>query len=494
MMNYETARDQMLERPLPNSAEAERAILGAVILDNGLIAQAAAEFAHHIEAFYVPSHRRIFAAMLDLWQDNSEINPILIAEKLRAAGAVESVGGLTFISELTYGLPHFGNIAHYAKIMRDKYIYRQAVKVCNKITSAALEEEDEPAKLLADAETMMIALRELQAEGERADANLAEIGVRAREYIAKIERGESNAISTGIPEIDRRTRGGIHPEELWFIVAMEKQGKTALLHQIFRNVARRGEEAVLFSYEMSDLEIYMRFASSVSTVPMFRIDSGITDEDLYKLKTALPEIDALPITINTTAYNIMQARAKVREYKRRAEKRGKRLALVGFDYAQLMEGRENASIEHRTQEIEFISRSIKKIAGEFGVGVIALYQFNNKAGDDVKFHGRPQIQNVYGGGEIRKACDVGMVLHTVAPSKKDKGIRKSTLYIDLQRNAPPAVVPLILDSKSLEFFPRKLDATEEQDSAESSPSDNLPIADAPQADTDDPFGEDERWK
>src|SRR4051812_17463888 len=120
MANFvaETARDQMLERPLPNSAEAERAILGAVILDNALINQAIELLKP--DDFYVPSHRRIFLAMIALFEHGSEINPILIAEELKRDGAVESVGGVSFISNLHHGLPHFANIAHYAKIVRDK--------------------------------------------------------------------------------------------------------------------------------------------------------------------------------------------------------------------------------------------------------------------------------------------------------------------------------------------------------------------------------------
>src|SRR5215212_68490 len=132
MANFvaDTARDQLLERPLPNSAEAERAILGAIILDNGLVSQAIELLKP--EDFYVPSHRRVFLAMIGLFERGSEINPILIAEELRREGEIESVGGLSFLTNLTYGLPHFANLAAYAKIIRDKSLMRQLVKVCNK--------------------------------------------------------------------------------------------------------------------------------------------------------------------------------------------------------------------------------------------------------------------------------------------------------------------------------------------------------------------------
>src|SRR3954471_19817504 len=148
MANFaaDTSRDQMLERPLPNSAEAERAILGSVVLDNGLVSQAIELLKP--DDFYVPSHRRIFLAMISLFERGSEINPILIGEELRREGELETVGGVTFITNLTYGLPHFTNIAHYAKLVRGTSLLRQLIKAANKITSEALEAEDEPEIIL----------------------------------------------------------------------------------------------------------------------------------------------------------------------------------------------------------------------------------------------------------------------------------------------------------------------------------------------------------
>src|SRR3982751_4699397 len=129
MANFgaDTARDRMLERPLPNSAEAERAILGAIILDNGLVSQAIELM--RAEDFYVPSHRRIFLAMIAFFERGSEINPILIGEELRRDGALESVGGISFISNLILGLPHFANISHYEEIVRGRCPLRPLVKV-----------------------------------------------------------------------------------------------------------------------------------------------------------------------------------------------------------------------------------------------------------------------------------------------------------------------------------------------------------------------------
>src|SRR5919109_747205 len=146
MATPDPIRDQPFERALPNSSEAERAILGATLLDNGLISQAIEQL--RPEDFYVPSHRRIFTAMISLFERGAEINPILIGEELKKENALESVGGVTFIINLTYGVPHSTSIAQYAKVVRGKSMLRQLIRAANKITQEALEQEDEPEIIL----------------------------------------------------------------------------------------------------------------------------------------------------------------------------------------------------------------------------------------------------------------------------------------------------------------------------------------------------------
>src|SRR5256885_15515648 len=156
MATPEPIRDTILERPLPSSHETERAILGAIILDNTLIAQAV-ELLKPTD-FYVPSHRRIFVAMTSLFERGSEINPILIAEELRRDSSLESAGGILFLTNLTNGLPHVTSIVQFAKVVRGKSLLRQLVKVANNITSEALEEGDEPQNILDHAEHAIFAL------------------------------------------------------------------------------------------------------------------------------------------------------------------------------------------------------------------------------------------------------------------------------------------------------------------------------------------------
>ena len=154
----EPRREQFLERPLPSSEESERAILGAILLDNGLITQAV-EFLKP-EDFYSPLHRRIFNAMVALFEASQRIDPILIAEELKREGSVESIGGVAAITNLTYGLPHFTDVKDYIRVVKEKSTLRSLIRACNQITSEALEEEDDAQSILDSAEQRIFALAE----------------------------------------------------------------------------------------------------------------------------------------------------------------------------------------------------------------------------------------------------------------------------------------------------------------------------------------------
>src|SRR4029453_17579739 len=205
MASPDPIRDQPFERALPNSAEAERAILGAILLDNGLISQAIEQL--RPEDFFVPPHRRIFVAMVALFERGAEINPILIGEELKKENAVEAVGGISFITNLTYGLPHSTNIAHYAKVVRGKSMLRQLVKAANKITQEALEQEDEPEIILDHAEQAIFLLAD-----ERIREGFVHVKPVAEQLLEKIQEMEGRAavltgLTTGFADLDKMTSG-----------------------------------------------------------------------------------------------------------------------------------------------------------------------------------------------------------------------------------------------------------------------------------------------
>ena len=217
-----STRDQMLERPLPHSAESERAILGAIILDNGLVNQAIELLKP--DDFYIRAHYHVFRAMISMSERGAEINPILLGEELRREGVLEQVGGISFVSELTYGLPHFSNVSAYAKVVRDKSLMRQLVKVSNKVISEALEEEDEAQVVLDHAEQAIFALAD-----ERTRQGFSHVKPVADAILEKIQEmgGRGSVITgltTGFTEMDTMT-SGLQPSDLIIVAARPSMGK-----------------------------------------------------------------------------------------------------------------------------------------------------------------------------------------------------------------------------------------------------------------------------
>jgi len=273
MASPDPIREQSLERSLPNSAEAERAILGGIILDNGLISQAIELL--RPDDFYVPSHRRIFLAMTALFERGAEINPILIGEELKKDNALESVGGISFITNLTYGLPHSTNIAHYAKVVRGKSMLRQLIRAANKITQEALEQEDEPELILDHAEHAIFELAD-----ERLRQGFVHVKPVAQELLEKIQEMEGRSsvltgLTTGFADLDTLT-SGLQRQDLIIVAARPSMGKTSFALMLAENAAIHVPGAVvgMFSLEMSKEALVMRMLCSQANIDAQRFRNG----------------------------------------------------------------------------------------------------------------------------------------------------------------------------------------------------------------------------
>jgi replicative DNA helicase len=432
----DTTRDQLLERPLPNSSEAERAILGAIILDNGLINQAIELL--RPEDFYVPSHRRIFLSMIALSERGSEINPILVGEELRREGSLETVGGLTFISNLTYGLPHFANIAHYAKIVRDKSLLRQLVKVANKVTSEALEEEDEAQVILDHAEQMIFALAD-----ERTRQGFAHIKPVADELLEKVQEmaGRSamlTGLTTGFNEFDTMT-SGLQPSDLIIIAARPSMGKTSLALTLAQNAAIHAQAVVgIFSLEMSKESLVMRMLCSEGRVDAHRFRSGFLSRDEWaRLAGALGTLAETKIFIDDTpGITVLEMRATAR----RLAAEQKRLDLIIVDYLQLMSGSARRA-ESRQQEVSQISRELKGLAKELNVPLVALSQLS-RAPENRTDH-RPQLADLRESGAIEQDSDlVGFIYREEQYNRTEENAGIAEVIIAKQRNGPTGTVKL----------------------------------------------------
>ncbi|MDQ3584919.1 MAG: replicative DNA helicase, partial [Acidobacteriota bacterium] len=406
-------REQMIERPLPHSAESERAILGAIILNNGLVNQAIELLKP--EDFYVRAHQLVFRAMLSMSERGAEINPILLGEELRRDGALEQVGGIAVISELTYGLPHFTNIAHYAKMVKGKSMLRQLVKVANKITSEALEEEDEPEMILDHAEQMIFALAD-----ERARQGFSHIKPVAEQILDKVqELGGRNVtltgLTTGFNELDSIT-SGLQPSDLIIVAARPSMGKTALCLTLAQNAALDPKaQAVVgvFSLEMSKESLVMRMLCSEGRVDAHRFRAGFLSRDEWaRLAGALGSLAEARIFIDDTpGISVLEMRAKAR----RLAAEQKQLDLIIVDYLQLMSG-SSRRVESRQQEVSQISRELKGLAKELNVPLVALSQLS-RAPESRTDH-RPQLSDLRESG-----CLAGESLIALADSGAQVPIR-----------------------------------------------------------------------
>ncbi|MDT4966483.1 MAG: replicative helicase [Acidobacteriota bacterium] len=433
----ETARDQLLERPLPSSAEAERAILGSILIDNSVVSQAIELL--RPQDFYVPSHRRIFLAMIALFEKESEINPILIAEELRRDGAVEAVGGLSFISNLHYGLPHFANIAHYAKIVRDKSVLRQLIKSCNKITSEALDEEDEAKIILDRAEQAIFALAD-----ERTREGFAHVKPVADALLEHVQEmaGRSamlTGLTTGFSELDSMT-SGLQPADLVVIASRPSMGKTSFALTLAQNAAIQAQAVVgVFSLEMSKESLVMRMLSSEGHVDAHRFRSGFLSRDEWaRLAGALGTLAETKIFIDDTpGITVLEMRAKAR----RLASEQKRLDLIIVDYLQLMSGSSRRT-ESRQQEVSQISRELKGLAKELNVPLVALSQLS-RAPENRTDH-RPQLADLRESGAIEQDADVvAFIYREEQYNRTEENAGLAEIIVAKQRNGPTGVAKLV---------------------------------------------------
>jgi replicative DNA helicase len=434
--NPEFSREQYLEKPLPSSAESERVILGAILLDNQLLTQAIEKL--NVEDFYSPLHRRIFKAMTALFEKSERIDPILIGEELKKDGSIESIGGIATITNLTYGLPHFSDIFDYCKVVKDKSIVRNLIKVCNQITSEALSEEDDAKDVLDNAEKMIFALAD-----ERTRQGFSHIQPIAESVLAKVQeyaKRETHALtglSTGFRDLDEKT-SGLQKTDLIIVAARPSMGKTALCLTLAQNAAIMEKAVVaVFSLEMSKEQLVMRMLSSEAKVDAHRFRTGyLTRDEWGRLAEAIGTLSEAKIFIDDTAgISVLEMRAKTR----RLFAEQKKLDLIVVDYMQLMSG--SKKTESRQQEVSQISRELKALAKELQVPVVALSQLSRAP--EARNPPRPMMSDLRESGSIEQDADVVAFIYRedyYKPTDENAGIAE--LLISKQRNGPTGTVKL----------------------------------------------------
>ncbi|HSU24486.1 MAG TPA: replicative DNA helicase [Pyrinomonadaceae bacterium] len=437
----ESRREQFLERPLPSSEESERAILGAILLDNSLISQAV----EHLKAedFYGPLHRRIFNAMVSLFEASRNIDPILISEELKKDGPVDSIGGVAAITNLTFGLPHFTDLHDYIKVVKDKSMMRSLVRTCNEITSEALEEEEDAEIVLDHAEQMIFQLAEMkERQGFSRIQPIAEnVFIKIQDYASR-DSHALTGLATGFRDLDQIT-SGLQPSDLIIVAARPSMGKTALCLNIAQRAAVNEKAVVaVFSLEMSKEQLVMRMLSAQASVDARNLRLGLLSKsDWGRLAEAIGTLAATDIFIDDTpGISVLEMRAKLR----RLAAEQKKLDLMIVDYLQLMgSSRRN---ENRQQEVSQISRDLKSLAKEFNIPVIALSQLSRAP--EARNPPKPMMSDLRESGSIEQDADVVAFIYRADYYSKgadeipeeEKNIAE--IIIAKQRNGPTDTIKL----------------------------------------------------
>jgi len=438
-------RDPVLDRPLPSSPDTERAILGSILLDNALIAQAV-EMLRPAD-FYVPSHRRVFQAMIFLFEHASEIDPILIAEDLRRDNSLEAAGGMIFLANLPHGLPRVHTIVPYAKVVRGKSLLRQLIKTAEKITAEALEEEDEPQNILDHAEHAIFALAD-----ERIRQGFQHIKEPAERVLEKAESVEHRdivitGVATGFRDLDALT-SGFQKSDLIVIAGRPSMGKTSLALTLAQHAAIKSNAVVgIFSLEMSAESLAMRMLCSEAQVDGQKFRTGfLSNEEWSRLAKSLNTLANTRIFIDDTpAISVLEMRAKAR----RLATEQKQLDMIVVDYLQLMAG-SKGRFESRQQEVSQISRELKALAKELDVPMVALSQLSR--GPENRTDHRPQLADLRESGAIEQDADLVAFIYRDEQYNRTEANRNiAELIVAKQRNGPTDTVYLAFRSQLVRF-------------------------------------------
>lgn len=440
--------EEILRRVPPQNIEAEQSVLGAILLDNEAINHALEVIGD--EDFYRETHREIFRAMVELSDRNQPVDAITLTEALKTKGVLEQVGGVSYIAELADAVPTAANVSYYARIVREKSILRSLATISTSIASSAYEQPANVEEFLDEAEHRIFEISERRVKP--AFHSMAEL---TRESVKLLERlYENRELVTGVPtgftDLDTLT-AGLQPSDLIVLAARPSMGKTALALNIAAYAAmdtepRRG--VAFFSLEMSKEQLVLRLLCSEARVDSARARAGyLKGDDFPKLAQAAGRLSEAPIFIDDSSDTTpITLKAKCR---RLARERGNNLGLIIVDYLQLM--RSSRPGESREKEIAEISRSLKALAKELKVPVIALSQLNRQV--ETRPDRRPLLADIRESGAIEQDADViGFIYRDEMYKGKDsKEPGVAEVIIAKQRNGPTGTVKLTYLSQYTRF-------------------------------------------
>ena len=427
--------EAQLRKVPPHSIEAEESVLGGVLLDNGAIDRALEILTP--DDFYREAHRKIMRAMIDLNQRGEPVDLVTLSEGLKTHGDLQDVGGAAYLAELAEKVPTAANVAYYARIVREKAIVRSLIHTATEIATAGYESRGDVDRFLDDAEHKIFEISERKVKP--AFFRIRDIMVDSMKAIEQLyERKELvTGIPTGFDDLDRIT-AGLQPADLIIVAGRPSMGKTAFALNLAEHAALHAKVGVaVFSLEMAKEQLVLRLLCSEARVDQSKVRAGFAaDRDFPKLAMAASRLSDAPIYIDDTpALSVLELRAKARRLKR---ERDSRLGLVLVDYLQLMRGPDR--IDSREQEISSISRSLKALAKELNLPVVALSQLNRQV--ETRAEKRPIMADLRESGAIEQDADVIAFLYRPIVYDKNAEERAAEVIIANQRNGPIGTVRL----------------------------------------------------
>ena len=442
----------------PSNVEAERSVLGSILLDQEIALEAFARL--HWSDFYDRRHTMVYQACRELDARNSAIDLVTVCEELADRKWLGECGGEEYVAALTEDIPILSNVIEHIKIVRSKSMLRRLLKACQDTIREVVQGGEDAAGLIDRTEK-----RIFEISAERTEKDFVPLSELVGDSLAELEklRGAVDSvtgISTGFDRLDRLTTG-FHAGELIVLAARPSVGKTTLALNMAEHIASHSGKAVgFFSLEMADQQLSNRLVCANAGVGIQAImNPNLSEKHLRELQHAADRLSRLPMYIEDTAgIGPMELRAKARRLAKHEQ-----LGAVFVDYLQLM--RSEDRVENRQQEIAQISGSLKALAKELSLPVVALSQLSRRA---VNRGGQPKLSDLRESGAIEQDADVVLFLHdsTQSEEEPDNGVgldemyREIKLIIGKQRNGPRGIIDLVFDTAISRFFAKAMDGME----------------------------------
>ena len=435
------ASDASVARVPPHDLDAERAVIGAMLVSEAAVSVVGESLA--AEDFYSETHRVLYGAMMRLYSRGEPIDQLTLSDELRSVGEFDRIGGRQYVFRLVESVPTAANAARYAEIVRGKALLRAVIDAGSRIQQEAFAEPEDVTQALDAAEQLIYGVSNRQLKEHLAP--VSELAPGALERIQRLyeAEGEVTGVETGFEDLDRLTTG-FHKSDLVVLAARPAMGKTAMaLNAIWHAAGARGLPVAIFSLEMSKEQLVQRLISQITRIRTQDLRSGnVRAEDWPKLVRGIAEVSRAPIWIDDTAgVTLMEMRAKVRRLASRLSAQAETpLSLVVVDYLQLMVG-QGARSENRQQEIAEISRGLKILARDLDVPVLAIAQLSRAV--EQRHDKRPLLSDLRDSGAIEQDADMVMFLYRdeyYNPDSDDKGIAE--IIVGKHRNGPTGKVQL----------------------------------------------------